>query len=343
MRLFYLVTLFLLIFSSQTAVAVSTTSAFADCAITTMLRVGSKGAEVQCLQGKVGVIADGSFGPLTKIAVKAFQSSKGLVADGIVGRLTRAALNGAMASSANYPAGCASTMGYSVTTGAKCDGSLNLVPPNPPIDNSGSVAHSVKPEPISGKNNTSITNPNLANLDQFIATVVKVGRKNGKSEQELQIIAGSLKQTVINSDIEYNKKFRELLISESKLSANFETHSFLFVFDKIISKTFSFLGITPSIAHAVAGIPFGGALIFPFFCAENASWMITISPLPPTFVELLTYYPGTQGFASYNIPFTSWLLGTYVIPGICVIPAGPVPIIIPTEGTITPMVGSSPL
>ena len=70
--------------------------------------------------------------------------------------------------------------------------------------------------------------------------------------------------------------------------------------------------------------------------------MITVQPLPPSFVALLSYTEGTQGFASYNIPFTGWLLGTYITPGICVIPAGPYPVTITTEGTITPMTGSSP-
>src|ERR1035437_8194446 len=75
------------------AVAVATPAA-ADCSITTTLRVGSTGVEVQCLQGKVGATADGSFGPLTLASVKTFQASHGLVADGIVGPLSRAVLNG---------------------------------------------------------------------------------------------------------------------------------------------------------------------------------------------------------------------------------------------------------
>jgi len=50
-----------------------------------LLKVGSKGDDVKKLQEKLGLTADGSFGPGTEKAVKAWQSSNGLVADGIVG------------------------------------------------------------------------------------------------------------------------------------------------------------------------------------------------------------------------------------------------------------------
>jgi predicted glutamine amidotransferase len=53
---------------------------------------GSKGADVVYLQQKLGIGADGDFGPKTHAAVTAFQSSKGLVADGIVGPKTWAAI-----------------------------------------------------------------------------------------------------------------------------------------------------------------------------------------------------------------------------------------------------------
>jgi murein DD-endopeptidase MepM/ murein hydrolase activator NlpD len=53
---------------------------------------GSKGADVKYLQKKLGITADGDFGPNTDKAVRAFQSSKGLVVDGIVGAKTWAAI-----------------------------------------------------------------------------------------------------------------------------------------------------------------------------------------------------------------------------------------------------------
>lgn len=56
------------------------------------LRRGDTGADVVRLQEKLGVDADGDFGPVTEDAVKAFQAENGLFADGIVGEKTHEAL-----------------------------------------------------------------------------------------------------------------------------------------------------------------------------------------------------------------------------------------------------------
>jgi peptidoglycan hydrolase-like protein with peptidoglycan-binding domain len=57
------------------------------------LRRGMKGAHVLELQKKLGVRADGDFGPVTEAAVRAFQRQATLVPDGIVGPKTWAALD----------------------------------------------------------------------------------------------------------------------------------------------------------------------------------------------------------------------------------------------------------
>lgn len=54
----------------------------------TTLKLGSKGNEVKTLQGKLNLIEDGIFGPITEEAVKDFQSKNGLTVDGIVGPKT---------------------------------------------------------------------------------------------------------------------------------------------------------------------------------------------------------------------------------------------------------------
>ncbi|MEJ1158581.1 peptidoglycan-binding domain-containing protein [Prosthecomicrobium sp. N25] len=57
-----------------------------------ILKRGLKGEPVRILQGRLGVPADGDFGPATEKALKAFQSAHGLSADGIAGPDTFAAL-----------------------------------------------------------------------------------------------------------------------------------------------------------------------------------------------------------------------------------------------------------
>ena len=54
------------------------------------LKQGSSGAQVMSLQSALGVVADGSFGPMTKAAVVAYQAAHGLSADGVVGPSTGA-------------------------------------------------------------------------------------------------------------------------------------------------------------------------------------------------------------------------------------------------------------
>jgi hypothetical protein len=56
------------------------------------LKMGDEGEDVVWLQEKLGLRADGDFGPATKQAVIAFQKRKGLTADGIAGRKTLEAL-----------------------------------------------------------------------------------------------------------------------------------------------------------------------------------------------------------------------------------------------------------
>jgi len=57
------------------------------------LRRPATGDQVKQVQAKLGVVADGIFGPKTEAAVRAFQRGQGLVPDGIVGPKTWAALD----------------------------------------------------------------------------------------------------------------------------------------------------------------------------------------------------------------------------------------------------------
>lgn len=58
-----------------------------------LLKVGSKGDDVKLLQEKLGLKADGSFGPGTEKAVKEWQTKNGLKADGVIGDVSWSKLN----------------------------------------------------------------------------------------------------------------------------------------------------------------------------------------------------------------------------------------------------------
>jgi len=53
-----------------------------------VIKLDSTGVDVKYLQKKLGITADGDFGPKTRAAVVAFQKKHGLTADGIVGPKT---------------------------------------------------------------------------------------------------------------------------------------------------------------------------------------------------------------------------------------------------------------
>lgn len=87
---------------------------------TQAVRYGASGALVRTVQGRIGTSVDGTFGPQTLSAVKAYQRSKGLSVDGVVGPATWRALGG-------YP--CA-TGGNSTGPGGDNDnGNDNSTPP----------------------------------------------------------------------------------------------------------------------------------------------------------------------------------------------------------------------
>jgi len=57
-----------------------------------ILKVGSKGTAVKVVQAKIGVTADGAFGPKTQAALKAYQTKHGIPATGVVDAATWAKL-----------------------------------------------------------------------------------------------------------------------------------------------------------------------------------------------------------------------------------------------------------
>lgn len=104
-------------------------SAQAYVASGTLLKMGVSGTAVTEYQTalntlttcKVGAnLATGYFGSLSVAATKCFQAANNLAVDGMAGPITQMALAGKSVMTGNFPAGCTSAAGYSVTTGMSC-------------------------------------------------------------------------------------------------------------------------------------------------------------------------------------------------------------------------------
>jgi peptidoglycan hydrolase-like protein with peptidoglycan-binding domain/L,D-peptidoglycan transpeptidase YkuD (ErfK/YbiS/YcfS/YnhG family) len=105
----------------------------AACSISTALRLGSTGGQVQCLQSTLNAQrfnsgpVDGQFGPVTYRATVGYQRAKGLFVDGIVGPQTggslgiwRSAAGGATPSEPSGVSGGGSTSGSGGGAAASC-------------------------------------------------------------------------------------------------------------------------------------------------------------------------------------------------------------------------------
>ncbi len=327
------------IFSSGVFVYAETPSPFS-----TSLSLGSSGPQVLALQKILNQdprthIADtgpGSpgnetdyFGLLTKDAVIRFQEEyatsilvpAGLTkASGYVGSYTLAKLTELSASPVSSKDTAASTPSTATQT------ATTPLPSTPSIP-----THSTTTEPS--------PNPNLKNIDVFLASVTKVAKEKGLSSSAIATIDEQIMKSVATTT-DLQATFLKLL--QDKSHQSIKSNSYL---DKTLASIGDAIAslFAPQHAQAASGVPFGGALLFSFFCNQSDTWLITLEPLPPSYAALLTYVPESQAFLSYNIPYTPWLLGEYESgAGLCIVGACPYCYTIPSEGMISPEVGSSP-
>lgn len=202
------------------------------------------------------------------------------------------------------------------------------------------VKNNVEQNPIAiPRQITQSQNPNMVNSDRLFSAIEKSARAKHLSSAKIAKI-----ETQVRKDLATTTDLRATflkLVQRNSRQVTIEKS----VFSSALSTIEQALGMvfTPKKARASIGVPFGGPLLSAFWCTCSKTWLIAIGPLPPTYVELLDYLEGSQAFLSYNIPATNWLLGSYSGGNVCFIKLPKKCLQIPSEGVITPIVGSSPL
>jgi peptidoglycan hydrolase-like protein with peptidoglycan-binding domain len=186
-------------------------------------------------------------------------------------------------------------------------------------------------------------NPNMRNVGVFFSAIDRVAAKKGISTQTVsRIKAQAMKDLATSTD--YRKKFSESMKKKPTTVNMGAAGLFANVARSTIVAVAEFLTIHKAKADMFGeDRPFGGRVLFPFYCVCSENWIVLIEPYAPDYVALLTYTPFTQEYESYNIPFTEWLLGYYTEDGaVCDEYIPPYECVeIPAEGEITSKVGSS--
>ncbi|MDE2040885.1 MAG: peptidoglycan-binding protein [Patescibacteria group bacterium] len=186
---------------------------------------------------------------------------------------------------------------------------------------------------------SSQSNPNLTNRDKFIADETALAAQRGYSAATIETIR---KQIVADTSTSTDlmKAFTDLVKKNNQTSAIRPNSTFI---SSLLNAWQSFAeSFVPRAAAQTGGqTAFGGQLYYSYFCSCTGNWLVEIQALPPSYVTMLTYYEGSQAYLSYNIPFTTELLGNYTAGGQCQVYAGEDCVELPQEGEISSTVGSS--
>ncbi len=297
------------------------------------LSLGSSGTDVIALQEllnqdpatRVASAGPGSpgnetgyFGPLTQTAVIRFQDK--------------------YASAVLTPAGLARGNGYVGSyTRAQLDRLSIPQVPAPIIKQSATPAATTTIPVPSAATTTVSQNPNLKNVDIIFASIDKAGAAQGMSSSTIAAIKAQIMQrlaTTTDLQAEFLKRVQDTSPHQAIKDTSFP--------DRVVATIEQALDsiFMPSHAQAAVAMPFGGAVLATLPC-DGDIWNVYVEPLPPTFVVTLSYVGGSQAFLSYNIPFTTHLLGEYAPVPMAYCWLGIYPV--PSEGMITPIVGSAPL
>ncbi|MES2087920.1 MAG: peptidoglycan-binding domain-containing protein [Patescibacteria group bacterium] len=219
---------------------------------------------------------------------------------------------------------------------------------NLPVVTSPVVPTPVQPEvTFPGTPATELITPNPETpLDKIVfdesalfAALDRVGAKQGYTKDALTFAKEQVKKEI---DLNHpEKKFIEEVqksgveIHGLNTSSKAGPGSFLGFFKNIVGL------FAPEKANALTtGLPFGARILFILPCTCSGNWLITLTPLPPEYPALLTYYMGTQMYMTYSLPFSLNAVGAYTPASTCLMIAYPSCYSLPQEGLIGGVTGS---
>ncbi len=200
-------------------------------------------------------------------------------------------------------------------------------------------------QPVQIAQDTPKNSKNSENLKIFLSAVDSATKNTDLSKEKIDLVKEYITKEMLSTTTDIYQSFMTMV---EKNSANngpipqdlLKQLRLPTAFNRLIDPLLSIF--LPAKAFAVVGIPFGGRITSAFPCICSASFAVTITPpLPPSYATFLSYVPGSQLFANYNIPSPSWVLGTYTPVFACLIPTPIGCVGVPTQGLITPFTGSS--
>lgn len=199
--------------------------------------------------------------------------------------------------------------------------------------------------------NGNIDVRNEQSKELFLSMVRSALDSSDVPQDEIDVIVESIEDQskkplvdVVDEFIEGRSRFdtatrtAEQIIYDAKTIAPFP-HEQSSGFGRLFGWLDALNPVFPPKAQAQILQPVGGLVLYSYLCTCTFTWLIALGP--PS-IGLVDYETGTQGFASYNLPYARYLLGHATRFPVCYIYTGNSCLpIVSTYGLLSPIVGSS--
>ncbi|OHA40944.1 MAG: hypothetical protein A3G59_01535 [Candidatus Taylorbacteria bacterium RIFCSPLOWO2_12_FULL_47_20] len=197
---------------------------------------------------------------------------------------------------------------------------------------------------------TSVDHPNLRNIDKFLEAINVVATQRGYGPEQILDLQQKAVQSVVSTTTDYALEFERQISGQNPAVSsigsilakdNFHAERGFFSVIPIFLENLS--PFSPKTVYAQSGSePFGGMILFYFYCTCSGKWLMTLQPTAPNYVVLITHMMGMQRYLNFNVPFSRYLLGFYDPgDGDCRMQAGYSCITLPSQGKTTMTLGSS--